>query len=509
MVLTQNTKQVPHYGVFEFSLPADTGQRHPIFEVEFTVIFTRPDESIVSAEGFYDGNTTYKCRAYADTLGDWQWNTMSNLPELNEQSGKFTVVPSQLKGQLKHHPDDPYQFAYDNGDWFLHIGDTGYRYVTDTEPEWRAYIDQAEAAGFTKIRTWFCRGRSDVQALFNLDRTSLNLPYWQEIDRRMTYALNTHPHIMFKLIPYGEDTDELLHYETDSLSQWIARYAQARFSAFPNVHWCVSNDKEIVPDDEELSGRKVHEGMIDRIAKDMAQREPWGTLLTNHQMRWSGYNFCDAEWSDMVILEDLDQIHGQLILEYRNKVNVPVINDEDRYEHYRPPEHPRYFFRRLMWASLLSGGHTTYCGTRTFEVYDGDLRGIQGYFDAAHAGKLVGFQDFRFLHTFFNDTGLTLVGFEPDDAYVGNRPTHRKCIRTEDTAIIYLANPNGDEPETDNVSDRIADVTIDLNYDCVTRWFNPRLGLWVSAVKLSAGMQTLIAPDGEDWVILLQRTQTK
>ena len=504
-VLTRNAKHVPHYGVFEFSMQADVQDLHPIFETDFTVTFTRPDGSTVIAEGFYDGKQAYRCRAYANAIGDWQWHTQSNVSDLNDQSGSFMVVASQLKGQLKHHPDDPYQFAYDNGDWFLHIGDTGYRYVTDIEPEWRAYIDQAAAAGFTKIRTWFHRGRKDIQALFNLERTSINLPYWQEIDRRMRYALDAHSHIMFKLIPYGEDTPELLRYENDPLTQWVARYAQARFSAFPNVHWCVSNDHEIVPEGEELSGRKIYMSTIDRIAKDMAKREPWGTLLTNHQMRWSGYDFCDAEWSDIVTLEDLDQVHGQLILDYRAKVNVPVINDEDRYEHYRPPEHPSYFFRRLMWASLLSGGHTTYCGTVTFEAYDGNLRGVQGYYDAAHAGKLVGFQDFLFLHTFFNDTGLTLVGFEPDDAYVGNRPTHRKCIRTDDTTIIYLANPDGDEPEKNDVSELVPDVTVNVDGDIVVYWFNPRTGLWQGSAELSAGTQTLIAPAGEDWVLLLKR----
>lgn len=504
-IITQDARHVPHYGVFELSYAADPADRHPIFETTFEVTFTRPDGSTVTAEGFYDGTRTYKARAYADAPGEWQWNTTSNLPDLNDQAGRFVAVTSHLKGQLKLHPADPYQFAYDNGDWFLHIGDTGYRYVADTEPEWRAYIDQAEAAGFTKIRTWFCRGRNDVQALFNPERTSLNLPYWQEIDRRMRYALNEHPDIMFKFIPYGEDTPELLRYETDELSRWIARYAQARFSAFPNVHWCVSNDREIVPDGAELSGRKVHVATINRIAQDMAAREPWGTLLTNHQCRWSGYVFCDAQWSDMATLEDLDQVHGQLILEYRAKVRTPVINDEDRYEHYRPPAHPRYFFRRLMWASLLSGGHATYCGTRTFEAYDGKLQGIQGYYDAVHSGKLAGAQDFRNLHVFFNDSGLTLVGLEPDDAFVGNRPAYRKCTRTNDTAIIYLANPDGDEPENDDVSERVADVTIHVDGNFVARWFDPRTGLWRGASELSAGMQTLIAPDGGDWVLLLRR----
>ena len=504
MNLTRDPLHVPHYGVFEFALEAKTTDQHPIFETDYGVIFTRPDGTPVTAEGFYDGGHIYKARAYANALGEWHWRTQSNVPELSDRSGSFTVVSSDLKGQLKHHPEDPYQFAYDNGDWFLHIGDTGYRYVTDTEPEWRAYIDQAEAAGFTKIRTWFNRGRRDVQALFNLDRTSLNLPYWQEMDRRLTYALNAHPHIIFKLIPYGEDTDELLRYASDAVSPWVARYAQARFSAFPNVHWCISNDREVVPDGQELSGRMVHESTIDCIAEDMVAREPWGTLLTNHQCRFKGYSFWDRAWSDIVTLEDIDQVHGQLILDYRAKVKTPVINDEDRYEHYRPPAHPRYFFRRLMWASLLSGGHTTYCGTVTFEAYDGKLRGIQGYYDAAHADKLEGFQDFRNLHVFFNDTGLTLVGFEPDDAFVGGRPTHRKCTRTENTAIIYLANPNGDVPKTDDVSDLVPDVTISVERDSVARWFDPRTGLWHGPVDLAVGNHTLVAPDAGDWVLLLR-----
>lgn len=505
-VLTQDAQKVPHYGVFEFSLEAEPEDKHPIFETDFTIEFTRPDGSSVTAEGFYDGGSTYKARAYANAIGEWQWKTSSNLDALNGESGSFTVVRSDLKGQLRHHPEDPYQFAYENGDWFLHVGDTGYRYVTDTENEWKAYIDQAEAAGFTKIRTWFNRGRYDVQALFTLDRSSLNLPYWQEMDRRMAYALDTYPHVMFKLIPYGEDTEELLRYESDLVSQWAARYAQARFSAFPNVHWCVSNDRIMIPDGQDRSGREIHVSIIDRIAKDMAAREPWETLLTNHQLRWTGYSFCDAEWSDLVTLQDLDQIHGELILEYRQKAKMPIVYDEDRYEHYRPPTHPRYFFRRLMWASLLSGGHTTYCGTVTFEAYDGALRGMQGYYDAAHAGKIEGFYDFRNLHTFFNDTGLTLVGFEPDDAFVGNRPTHRKCSRTDDNAIIYLANPNGDEPEVDDVSTLVPDVTFTIDHASVARWFDPQTGLWQSAGELAAGQHTLVAPGGKDWVLYIQKT---
>lgn len=510
MNLTQDADHVPHYGVFEIELNAECGEKHPVFDSDFFVEFKRPDGTSVHAEGFFDGGSSFKVRAYANALGKWSWNSMSKFDDLNGHSGCFTVAASKLKGQLCQHPDDPHQFAYDNGDWFLHIGDTGYRYVADTEPEWKAYIDQAAMAGFTKIRTWFCRGRSDVQALYNPERTTLNLPYWQEIDRRMSYALNSHPNIMFKLIPYGEDTDELLRYDTDEMARWAARYAQARFSAFANVHWCVSNDRIIVPDGSKLEGRKIHRGIIDRIARDMAAREPWGTLLTNHQLRFTGYDFCDDEWSDMAILQTLDEVEGALAKEYRDKVNYPVVLDEDRYEHYRPPAHPRYFFRRFMWANLLSGAHPTYCGTVTFVPYDGGVNGMYGYYDAAANGKLVGAHDFVNIRIFFNDTGIELAGLNPDDAFVGDNPAHLKCIRDNDTTIVYLANPNTGEPDGTSFAHQSEKPQVCFKLDAthLVLWFNPRSSQWTAPITLDAGTHTLTGPAPEDWVLLMRRQTT-
>jgi hypothetical protein len=51
-----------------------------------------------------------------------------------------------------------------------------------------------------------------VEALFKKGRTGLDLAYWNEIERRLIYALEKYPHIQFQLIPYGEDTKELLRY---------------------------------------------------------------------------------------------------------------------------------------------------------------------------------------------------------------------------------------------------------------------------------------------------------
>lgn len=506
-IISRGASGALHRGVYEIALTASPNCADPWFGVDLQVIFTRPDESEVEVDGFYDGEGVFRARAYCDAVGIWSWRAVSGDVGLHGQSGSFTVGDSSLKGKLRKHPDDPYQFAYDSGEWFLHIGDTGYRYVADIEPEWQAYIDQAAVTGMTKIRTWFCQGRGDVQILFDDDRRGLNLPYWQEIDRRMSYALEHHPQVIFKLIPYGEDTEEIIRYgQGDSAARLIARYAQARFSSFPNVTWCISNDREISRDGA-LKGRMVPWETIDRMGRDMAAREPWGSLLTNHQSRFTGYDFVDAEWSDIVTLEDLDQVAGELLLEYRGRGDDPVVNDEDRYETYRNPVHIRYFYRRLMWASLLSGGHATYGGLRTFESYDGELKGMQGYADAVAAGKLSGgADDFARIHQFFADRELTLVGMTPDDQLVGNNPHRWKCIHAAGVFIVYLANPTGNEPESDDEAGTVPSVAMQLpEGDFTIEWFDPAEGCWEPAPGVEGGTRTLRAPGPGDWVLLVKR----
>lgn len=494
--------QAAHRSYHEISF---TAEKQPPLPGDFQgleVVFTRPDGSEAVVDGFHAGGHSFKARAYCDMPGTWRWRSKAKDPGLDDKHGTFLVTPSDLPGKLRIHPDDPHQMQYDNGAWFLHIGDTGYRYVTRSEPHWQAYIDQAARMGATKIRTWFCENGTDVQALFAKDRQGLDLAYWAEMDRRLCYALEKYPHIQFQLIPYGNDAKELWRYASgDRMARLVARYAQARFSALPNVHWCISNDCEIIQDGRP-AGRRVLYGTIDTIGKEMKAHEVWGSLLTNHQSRFSGYSFVDAPWSDIVTLEDLDQVEGALIGEYLKKGNAPVIVDEDRYELYRQPAHPRYFFRRLMWASLLSGGSATYGGLKTYEAFDGELAGVQGYFD--HSDTLEGADDFLHIRRFFKNTGLSLAGMRPDDQALSIEPAQGKCMHGGDTYMIYLANPDDRVPETANAGTKPPVVILKLPEDTFgLRWFNPSNGSWQDGGSVRGPQARLEAPSGGDWVGLL------
>jgi hypothetical protein len=474
------TPTAPHRGVWQIELSLDAPDGNPFFDVDLHFIFTLPNGNEVKAEGFHRGGNVWAGRAYCVQTGPWQWRSVANRPALDGQHGTFEVKPSELPGKLRIHPDDPRQFAFDNGEWFLHLGDTAYRFVTDTEPLWRQYLDEAARVGFNKIRTWFCRGRHDVAALFTDDRQGLDLAYWDEIERRLVYALEQYPHLQFQLIPYGEDWPELRRYgEGDRTSQLVARYAQARFSAFPNIQWCISNDSHISPGP---GARNADPATIHRIGRDMRAREPWGTLLSNHQQRFQGYSFVDAEWSDIITLEDRDQVAGALILQYRALGNDPVVHDEDRYGTYITPKHDRYFFRRLIWASLLSGGHATYGGLNTFIPYDGPqgTNGIHGYLTAVKDGRLDdGAADFRHIKSFFAEAKLTLVGLQPNDAMGSNDGHSVKVIAGDQKIIAYLQNPDARNPETANVAETPAACRLHLpRGGWRIRWFDPRNGQW-------------------------------
>jgi hypothetical protein len=214
----------------------------------------------------------------------------------------------------------------------------------------------------------------------------------------------------------------------------------------------------------------------------MRAREPWGTLLSNHQQRFQGYSFVDAEWSDIITLEDRDQVAGALILQYRALGNDPVVLDEDRYGNYISPKHDRYFFRRLMWASLLSGGHATYGGLNTFEPFSATnrLQGMHGYLTAVRDGRLDdGAADFRHIKTFFAESKLTLVGLEPNDAMAGNDGHSVKVIAGDKTIIAYLQNPDSRAPETANFAETPASCRLHLPVGgWRIRWFDPRTGQW-------------------------------
>ncbi len=84
------------------------------------------------------------------------------------------------------------------------------------------------------------------------------------------YALITYPWVKVQFIVYGEDKGMIEGAGAgEALPIRIALEAQARWSSFANVVWCIANDVGM-----ELA--------INAIGGVMAANEPWGTLITSY-----------------------------------------------------------------------------------------------------------------------------------------------------------------------------------------------------------------------------------
>lgn len=505
--------EAPHRGYIELDFSADFITGNPFTDNFLTLRLVSPSHLQFSIDGFFDGESRYKARVYCAEVGVWHWEARSNIQSINAQQGRFQVVSSELPGKLRVNAKDSRQFMTDDGKWFLHIGDTAYRYFAPTEPHWQEYIDQANQIGFNKIRMWFCQNRYDIQILFSHDRSELNVAYWQHIDSRLKYAFEHYPHIQLQLIPYAEDTDELNRYgRGDVMSHYIGRYFQARYSAFPNIHWCLSNDRVIYKEGEDTSQMPDHKQVrlvlyetINKLGHDFYHREPWGTLITNHQSRFDGYDFYEEVWSSINLLGDQDEISGDLILLYRGLSEQATILSEDRYEVYAAPRYPRYYFRRMMWSSLLSGGHATYGGLTTSEAFDGYNNGVQGYQRLSEEGRLQGATDFSFIVEFFRLSQLDLINMHPDKDIVVGLGSDTCACYNEHSIVIYIANPHSQEPGASDVSATVPTVQLQLpDKEFIVRWYNPRDGSFITGGLLLATISDVVAPGAGDWVLYLK-----
>ncbi|CAN5167304.1 hypothetical protein BH23BAC1_BH23BAC1_22760 [soil metagenome] len=69
--LASGSNEALHRGIYEIELIATGNINNPFFDTSLEVNFTRPDESTVTVDGFFNGNNAYKARAYCDQVGEW------------------------------------------------------------------------------------------------------------------------------------------------------------------------------------------------------------------------------------------------------------------------------------------------------------------------------------------------------------------------------------------------------------------------------------------------------
>ncbi len=486
---TRNVQAAKLYGTHEITLRGNELVENA-FDTLATVTFTPPSgaDQAKTVDLFYDGTNVWRGRVYVTEVGKWTWQTASDDdPLLNGAQGSFTAEASDLRGMLIKHPDNPKQWATEDGQWFLNLNDTAYKLFNLGEPLWKEYVRDIAAQGITSVRSgalggweWLPADEGEFGASnypwAGDDLMRYDLAKFHTTDRRLQWMLDNYPDIYIQMILFGQ-----IDYRTEQAAEsWLAlpqevrtntmRYMLARWAAFPQVFWLTVNDLACGDD------KPKNDVYTREIGRYFAEHDPWDHLLSTSPTRDQHFCFTDEEDADWVSYIHLQGSHETDAIWVADYADVPlhVFLGEDFYEQEHPnlsPRNPDFSQRWLFWSWLLEGGSANY-GGRYFVIQPYSESGEVAFeFRGVEYGALHGLDSVPYIKAYFEDRAIDLSLFAAADELISDPNAEKVDIRRPhatlrgdyDEIIIYQPNAGNYRRLAELWDGRIPQVDVDLS----------------------------------------------
>ena len=355
--------RVEQWGVFEISRNGPTNG-NPCLDVTFSARFMHGAVTN-SVNGFYDGEGIYRVRFLPEQVGAWQYETVSTAPQLNGQTGDFTVTPATNGNHGPVRVAHTFHFAYADGTPYKQIGTTCYVWELQDAVLQQQTLHTLATSPFNKIRfcvfpkryVWNTNEPAQYpfvgNATTNWDFTRFNPAYFRHLEQRVADLQKLgieadiilfHPydggHWGFDRMPAAAD-DRYLH------------YLVARLAAYRNVWWSLANEWDFM--------KMKTEADFVRFGEIVSHDDPYhhllsihnGSLFFNHSLPWITH----ASIQNGFAVEE----PGRAEL-YRDVYRKPVVYDEVKYEGDIANRWGQLSAEELVfrfWNATVAG---TYCG---------------------------------------------------------------------------------------------------------------------------------------------------
>ncbi len=488
----QAPMKVGRWGLWEARLKSDRRYFNPFTEVTVIATFRSPSGKVWTVEGFYDGDRTWKVRFMPDEIGQWRWFIRAEPPdERLSASGRFECVPSQLRGPLKVHPQNPLWFAFADGTPVYLLSFHLWNLDAMDEKTLAKTLDFLRSKGFNAIvgphltpeRTAWERlpdGRTDF------DR--FNLPVWQGLDR----ALELTAERGMVLIPFSivGGTNGLPKVPDERHLDLLLRYWVARWQGFWNATFQPTSEWEEGYSEQEILeiGERLYELTHGRF------------LISVHSLKASSETVQRAKWLSYHTIQDkLDNWDfGKFawFAELFRRVPKPIFAHECLWEgnfYQRDAGLDVDNLRRAAWVIALNGGQINYADEvippRRWQRRE-DVGAT--FSELGLATKPLGqlYDALSNLARFIRSLPFWRMTPHPELA------STKFCLAELGRTYAVYA-PQGGRVYLDLTK---------IEGKFKARWFNPRTGEWVDGGFISAGsVEEFTAPDGNDWVLLVQR----
>ena len=333
---------------------------NPFVEVDFGARFTSGQTSIDVA-GFYDGDGVYRVRFMPPATGRWEYETRSNIPELDGHAGGFVATVAKGANHGPVRVRNTFHFAYADGTPYYPIGTTCYCWTHQGDALEEQTLATLKASPFNKIRMCVFPKRYSFNenepelypyegtppvsrkisangnaASITEDGASGNFAHGAQWDyTRFNPAFFRHLELRIgQLRDMGIECDLILFHPYD-LGHWgfdrmeeqaddhYLRYIVARLSAFRNVWWSMANEFDFM--------REKTPRDWDRYFQIVQKSDPYdhlrsvhnGRVIYDHNKPWVTH----ASIQNGLAVADF----GRALL-YRDCYYKPVVFDEVKYE---------------------------------------------------------------------------------------------------------------------------------------------------------------------------------
>jgi hypothetical protein len=510
-------QDVPIYGRFEAEFNHSSQSSNPYRQLSATMTLTQPDGHTVTVPLFWDGGSTWRARFSPWLTGTWRYTTSSADKGLDNKSGSFECVTSTNKGSLVQMPNAAYHFAYQDGTPVWWLGDTNwYQFSTipseqlNTESA-NAYIDARASQGFNVIHgtLYTARGDETVRSFVDVKDQEINLAYWQEVDKRLAY-INDKQIVAGLVLAWGFGQGSWLDFPSQEARLRFARYVAARYSAY-NVYFLAAAEWGFWP-----WGKENGQAVFGEIAQTVAANDPHHRMIGVHAdtTATQAEVFADDSWSSfgdyqqyyggapsIALATDAQRNDMALRLLHSRDHGKPVINAEYAYfmrdkngDGTVDKENSRHRddFRKASWVLAMNGG---YFVTGFGSTYRGGLSSA-GLFDPTDPVNDIAIADLQVLSGFFRSQEwwtlnprsdlVTGSGYHYGLASIGQR----YIVYSTSTASVNLSLGDG--------------AAAEATYKVLR--FDPRTGDYAALPDhTGAGSIQLSAPDGQDWVFVVQK----
>jgi len=514
--------------MWETTLISTGSYFNPYKDVILHVQYFNSDSTIIfNANGFWDGDSIFKIRAYFPEVGVWTWSTScSDITDIGLHNKSGSIVISEYDGAnelfnhggLKISSNNKY-ITHRDGTPFFWIGGTAWGFPkAATYNEWKKYIDDRHAKKFSIVQIAPAKAHgfvgSDEYGSYPVNQNGdscffsddkWNPLYWQEFDRFVEYANSKE--IVVVVVGLAEPVYDMLSDEdaklfTQNLGARMEGYHVILSPAFDTYQtsWnddydsigvTLANSRHLI---SQHTGHRSAGGPINEFAQYFRSK----TYL-DFSMNQTGHNGGNIyqiykkarEWNINLLNEPPMKPVINTEAYYSSGQYVSQISDPER-------QGTDENARELGWLSLLSGSlGYTYGATGLWNFKEESEPGLVIPLDSAL--NYVSSSQMTLLTDFFNSF-----------AWWELEPNHNAIIYSgwvaEQKKMALAISENGKFGAAflpDNNSIKI-DMTVFLNSVSAT-WYNPISGTYTDGEQNVSNTEqhTFTPPVAGEWALLL------